>query len=115
MISSASLPTAATSAIQPGSDRAFGPLHGEVRAGEMETAERLSEPRAMLDARPLHRDAVEEGDEGRRPPGKLVQRAASAVAHRQRAGDAARGKMLHQREKIGQVLRPTRFSYSVRM
>src|SRR4029078_13623903 len=70
-------------------------LHRKMRAGEMEFGERLAETCAMLDARPPHRDAVEEGNQCRRSPGKLVQHAALAVADREWAGNASGREMLH--------------------
>ena len=45
----------------------------------------------------------QERDDRRRPAGKPAQRLAVAVVHRQRAGDAAPGEMLHQAEEEGQV------------
>ena len=71
----------------------------------MEPSERLAERGAMLDARPPHPQAFEEGDERRRPTGKLFQRVAVAVADGEGAGDAARREMLHQRQEVRQVFR----------
>ena len=91
---------------QPGSDRSVGPEHGEVGPGQMEMGERVAERVAMLDIGPPHPQAFEERDERSGPSGEFLERAARAVLDRQRAGDAARDEMLHQREEIRQVLAP---------
>src|SRR5512144_2128308 len=72
----------------------------------MEMGERVAERVAMLDIGPPHPQSFEEGDERSGTPGELLERAASAVLDRERAGDRARDEMLHQPKKIREVLAP---------
>jgi hypothetical protein len=53
---------------------------------------------------PAHPQPFQEGDECGGATGELAQVAALSIAHRRRAGDATRGKVLHESEKIWQVL-----------
>ena len=57
----------------------------------------------MRRGRPADPQAVEEGDDRRRPAGKLAQNLAGAILHRLRAGDAAARQMLHQRQEKRQI------------
>ena len=80
-------------------------LEREIAAGEMQLRERFPDGGAMSGTRPADPHAVEEGDDGGRSTGEAAEHLAAAVLDRLRAGDAARGKMLHQAEKERQVVR----------
>ncbi len=71
----------------------------------MELRQPLAELVAMRGGRPAHREAVEEGDDGGRPPGETAEHLAAAVLDRLRADQPARGEMLHQPEEERQIVR----------
>ena len=79
------------------------PLHREIAAGEMEPRQGLADRAAMAGGRAADRQAVEEVDDRRGPPGEAAERLPAPVAHRLRAGQPAPGQVLHQAEEERQV------------
>ncbi len=70
----------------------------------MHARQRLADLAAMTRLRPANPQAVEKGDDRGGAAGQAPQRLAVARAHRLRAGDAARGEVLHQADEERQIL-----------
>ena len=93
-----------TAAGQPSMRQRVGPAQREVRARLVHARQRLADLAAMTGLRPANPQAVEKGDDRGGAAGEAPERLAVARAHRLRAGDAARGQMLHQADEERQVV-----------
>ena len=71
----------------------------------MQAGQRLADGCAVRDRRAARPHAVEKAGDRRRLAGERPQRIAVAAVDRLRAGDAARGEMIHQAEEEGEIPR----------